>query len=88
MWSFSHNYFSFDPLEGDFNVAGLRYQWDDGIFSITLGQKKRDGSRTAYFHPMASTSEFTVSTQVLRNSEAASRSNHGDDFRVCKRIWV
>lgn len=53
IWSFNHNFFHFDPLAGDFNVAGLRYQWDDGVFSITLGQKNLDGFRTAYFHPMA-----------------------------------
>lgn len=53
IWTFSHNFFSFDPLEGDFNVAGLRYQWDDGVFSITLGPRSLGGFRTAYFHPMA-----------------------------------
>lgn len=53
IWRFSHNFFNFDPLEGDFNVAGLRYQWNDGIFSITLSNKNADGFKTAYFHPMA-----------------------------------
>lgn len=53
IWSFSHNFFNFDPLEGDFNVAGLRYQWNDGVFSITLSDKNADGFKTAYFHPMA-----------------------------------
>lgn len=53
IWRFQHNYFHFDPLNGDFNVAGLQFQWDDGIFSITLGNRNSDGYRTAYFHPMA-----------------------------------
>lgn len=52
IWSFSHNYFHFDPLHGDFNIAGNEFQWDDGIFSITLGALQQDGFRTAYFHPM------------------------------------
>lgn len=52
IWSFSHNYFHFDPLHGDFNIAGNEFQWDDGIFSITLGNVQPDGFRTAYFHPM------------------------------------
>lgn len=82
MWSFSHNFFNFDPLKGDLNVAGQAFQWNDGIFSITLGKKNPDGYRTAYFHPMASTTEFTVSTQVLRNEQAANRSYHGQDFKV------
>lgn len=53
IWRFQHNYFHFDPLRGDLNVAGLQFQWDDGIFSITLGNRNPDGYRTAYFHPMA-----------------------------------
>lgn len=53
IWTFSHNYFHFDPLHGDFDVAGVQFQWDDGIFSITLGNKQPDGYRTVYFHPMA-----------------------------------
>lgn len=53
IWRFSHNYFNFDPMKGDFNVAGLRYQWNDGIFSITLTNTNPDGFKTAYFHPMA-----------------------------------
>lgn len=53
MWRFNHNFFNFDPLYGDFNVAGLQYQWNDGIFSITLGNINSDGFKTAYFHSMA-----------------------------------
>lgn len=82
MWSFSHNFFSFDPTKGDLNIANQAFQWNDGIFSITLGEKNPDGYRTAYFHPMASTSEFTVSTKVLKSEADATRSSHGNDFRV------
>lgn len=52
MWRFKHNYFSFDPLYGEFDVAGIQYEWDDGIFSITLGRRQPDGYRLAYFHAM------------------------------------
>lgn len=52
IWAFRHNYFRLDPLHGDFHVAGVDYQWDDGIFSITLGPRQPDGFRTVYFHPM------------------------------------
>lgn len=45
--------FHFDPLMGDFTIDGIPYQWDDGIFSITLDNRNSDGYRTAYFHPMA-----------------------------------
>lgn len=53
IWSFHHNYFHFDPTQGDLSIGGQNFSWDDGIFSITLGNKNPDGFRTAYFHPMA-----------------------------------
>lgn len=82
IWTFKHNYFSFDPLQGDLNVNGLKFQWDDGIFSITLGKRERNGFRTAYFHPMISNNEFTVNTQVLQNRSNSLREYHNDDFEL------
>ncbi|EDW42379.1 L-dopachrome tautomerase yellow-f2 [Drosophila sechellia] len=82
IWSFEHNYFNFDPLSGDLSIGGQAFRWDDGIFSITLGTQKPDGSRDAYFHPMASTNEFVVSNRVLQQESNAARSDHGNDFRV------
>lgn len=82
MWTVSHNFLGYDPLRGDFDVAGVQYQWNDGIFSITLSERKPDGFKMAYFHAMASTSEFMVSTEVLKNQTLATRSNHGKDFKV------
>ncbi|XP_063700972.1 L-dopachrome tautomerase yellow-f-like [Culicoides brevitarsis] len=81
-WTFVHNYFRMDPFQGDFNVVGLQYQWDDGIFSITLGPRQNDGFRDVYFHPMISINEFVVSSRVLQNEENADRVWHGDDFRL------
>lgn len=52
MWSFAHNFFNFDPMQGDFDVIGLQYQWNDGIFSISLGRRNPDGYRPVFFHPM------------------------------------
>lgn len=82
IWTFRHNYFHFDPLQGDFSIDGIPFQWDDGIFSITLGNRNSEGYRTAFFHPMASTSEFGVSTKVLQDEQNAGRQNHGTDFQV------
>ncbi|XP_052852301.1 L-dopachrome tautomerase yellow-f2 [Drosophila gunungcola] len=82
MWSFEHNYFNFDPLSGDLSIGGQTFRWDDGIFSVTLGAHKPDGSRDVYFHPMASTHEFVVSNRVLQQESNAGRSDHGNDFRV------
>lgn len=81
LWTFTHNYFYLDPLYGNFNVAGQRFQWRDGIFSVTLGAFLQDGGREAYFHAMASLNEFMVSTKVLQNATNAARSYHGEDFK-------
>uniref|UniRef100_A0A1B0AF07 Uncharacterized protein n=1 Tax=Glossina pallidipes TaxID=7398 RepID=A0A1B0AF07_GLOPL len=31
----ARHYFHFDPLQGDFNVGGVNFQWTDGIFGMT-----------------------------------------------------
>lgn len=82
MWTFRHNYFSYDPLQGDLSLRGIKFQWDDGIFSVALGQIQNDGYRTAYFHPMISNNEFIVNTRVLRNETLALREYHNDDFKL------
>lgn len=38
-----HNYFHFDPLNGDFNVAGVNFQWTDGVFGMALGRPSNEG---------------------------------------------
>lgn len=86
MWSFVHNYFHIEPLYGDFKVAGQRYQWRDGIFSITLGpQIDQVSNRIAMFHAMSSINEFTVPTAVLKNQTKSTRGFHGDDFELLGR---
>lgn len=82
MWTFSHNFFYLDPLYGDLNIAGQKFQWRDGVFSLTLGPYQEDGNREAYFHSFASLNEFVVSTRVLKNATNAARSYHGErDFK-------
>ncbi|GLV39935.1 yellow-f2 [Carabus blaptoides fortunei] len=81
-WRISHNYFFLDPLQGDFSIGGHNFMWNDGIFSVGLSKIQPDGYRTAYFHAMASTREFSVSTRVLRNRDLATRSYQGGDFQV------
>ncbi|XP_067618269.1 L-dopachrome tautomerase yellow-f2-like isoform X2 [Eurosta solidaginis] len=81
IWSFSHNYFNFDPLAGDLQIGGQTFRWDDGIFSVTLGPYADDGYRSVYFHPMASNTEFVVDSSVLQNESNAARDDHGNDFR-------
>lgn len=53
-WTVQHNYFHMHPFEGDYRVDGLRFSWDDAIFSIALAERQGNSSqRLAYFHPMS-----------------------------------
>lgn len=80
-WRFSHAYFMPDPLVGDFNIAGLNFQWSaEGIFGITASPMGYDGYRTLYFSPLSSHTQFAVSTRILRNESKVEDSFH--DFEV------
>lgn len=73
-----------DPLAGDYNIAGLNFQWgEEGIFGMSLSPIAFDGYRTLFFHPLSSNREFAVSTRILRNEELAKDSYH--EFQVNKR---
>lgn len=74
-WRFEHGFFRPDPLRGDFNVAGLNFQWDaEGLFGMALSPKLPGGDRTLFFHPLASFREFAVSTRVLKNKDLVGNS--------------
>ncbi|KPJ05345.1 Protein yellow [Papilio xuthus] len=79
-WRLTHNYFFLSPTAGNFRVAGQNFQWGDGIFSVTLTQPGKDGCRTAYFHPLVSFQEFSVSTCLLKNKTANTDSNFWSRF--------
>jgi len=69
-WRFEHGFFRPDPLRGDFNIAGLNFQWDaEGIFGMALSPPLPEGDRLLFFHPLASHREFAVSTAVIKNKE-------------------
>ncbi|XP_041972920.1 protein yellow [Aricia agestis] len=83
-WRFKHSYFMPDPLVGDFNIAGLNFQWDaEGIFGITASPRGSDGFRNLYFSPLTSHTEFAVSTRVLRNETKV-----GDSYKDFKVVGV
>lgn len=76
-WRFDHSFFFPDPLRGDFNVAGLNFQWgEEGIFGMALSPVQPDGFRTMYFSPLASNREFSVSTRILRDETRVEESYH------------
>lgn len=80
-WRFAHSYFYPDPLRGAFNIAGLAFEWfEEGIFGMALSPMKSDGYRTMYFSPLASHREFSVSTQILRDSTRLEESYHDFSF--------
>nr|ADF43215.1 yellow [Biston betularia] len=80
-WRFSHSYFFPDPLVGDFNIAGLNFQWGaEGIFGISAGPIGTDGYRTLFFSPLSSNTEFAVSTRILRDETKVKGSYK--DFQV------
>lgn len=80
-WRFAHSFFFPDPLRGDFNIAGLNFQWgEEGIFGMSLSPLQNDGFRTLYFSPLASHREFSVSTRILRDSTRLEESFHDFSF--------
>ncbi|KAF5308060.1 hypothetical protein FQR65_LT06435 [Abscondita terminalis] len=79
-WIIKHHYFNMEPLAGDFNVGGIAFSWEDGIFGIALSSPEADGSSTLYFHPMTGVHEFSVSTRVLKDPKLAENSFH--EFKV------
>ncbi|KAM7351093.1 L-dopachrome tautomerase yellow-c [Cochliomyia hominivorax] len=76
-----HNFFHFDPLQGDFNVGGVNFQWTDGVFGMAIGPMQPDHSKDVYFHALASTKEFKVSNRVLQNETLATSSDSYYDFK-------
>lgn len=80
-WRVKHNFFHFDPLNGDFNVGGVNFQWTDGVFGMAVGEVKKDATRDVYFHALASTKEFVVSNRVLQNESHALSSDAYYDYK-------
>ncbi|XP_026751192.1 protein yellow [Galleria mellonella] len=81
-WRVSHHYFFFEPLFGSYNVAGIKFHWTDGVFSVALSEPRENGYRTAFFHAMSSTKEFCVSTELLRNYTKLDKTEAFHDFKL------
>ncbi|XP_043283685.1 protein yellow-like [Venturia canescens] len=69
-----HHFFLPDPLSSRYELHGIRFQWMDGIFGISLSPLDINNDRTLFFHPMSSFREFAVSTTVFRDKETAESS--------------
>lgn len=74
-WRFRHGFFFPDPLNGNFTIDGLSFNWDEeGIFGLSLTPRYGNEERFLYFSALASDREFAVSTNVLRNSSKVGNS--------------
>ncbi|XP_055710597.1 L-dopachrome tautomerase yellow-f2 [Phlebotomus papatasi] len=81
-WRAKHNFFHFDPLQGDYNVAGVNFQWTDGVFGMAVGKPLADGSRTVYFHALSSTKEFAVNNRILQNETYCTSSDAYHEYQL------
>uniref|UniRef100_A0A1Y9HAK8 Yellow protein n=1 Tax=Anopheles farauti TaxID=69004 RepID=A0A1Y9HAK8_9DIPT len=81
MWSFRHPSFVRDPTLAALNVAGQQFEWDDGVFSIAIGENVTGlQSKLVYYHPMVSTSEFGTFANVLQSKLIARSGNYEQLF--------
>ncbi|ETN67900.1 yellow protein precursor [Anopheles darlingi] len=81
-WRVKHHFFYPDPLAGNYNITGINFQWDDGLFGLALSKPQSDGFATLFFHPLSSLNEFSVSTKVLRNRTYALDTRNYKEFKV------
>lgn len=84
-WQVKHNFFNIDPLTGNFSIVGVNYRTNDGVYGLALSEKKENGFPDLYFHSLTSTSEFSVSTAILRQkkiSDASFSSEFYKDFKM------
>ncbi|KAL1494199.1 hypothetical protein ABEB36_009833 [Hypothenemus hampei] len=79
-WKVKHNFFHIKPLAGDMTVAGINFQWTDGLFGLALRPEKT-GYSTLFFHPMTSFDEFSVNTKVLRDEAIATNKSNYYEFK-------
>lgn len=81
-WRVQHNFFHPDPLAGNYSIDGIEFQWDDGLYGLALSKPQKDGFATLYFHPLSSTTEFSVNTSVLRNKTLATSGDIYHNFKI------
>lgn len=81
-WRVQHHFFHPDPLQGNYSINGVQFQWPDGLFGVAISAKQNNGFATLYFHPLSSINEFAVSTEVLRNQTLATSQDIYRNFEV------
>ncbi|RZF46763.1 hypothetical protein LSTR_LSTR002626 [Laodelphax striatellus] len=66
-WQFKNKYMFPFPEDGTFQIAGVNFDFMDGILGMAIGPLYQ-GDRTVFFHSLAGRKESYVQTSVLRNS--------------------
>nr|NP_001299494.1 uncharacterized protein LOC106126017 precursor [Papilio xuthus]BAM18225.1 yellow-f4 [Papilio xuthus] len=66
-WRLDHRSFVHDERAMNFTAAGYVINWKDGLFSITLTDPDVNGKRKAFYHPLVSTQEFSINTELLKD---------------------
>ncbi|XP_047542962.1 L-dopachrome tautomerase yellow-f2-like [Vanessa atalanta] len=66
-WRLRHPSFAHNEMSLNFSIGGYVINWRDGLFSIALSEPDAKGHRTAFYHPLVSTLEFTVNTKFLQS---------------------
>lgn len=79
-WIVKHEFFHPDPQSSEFNVSGISFHWNDGVFGMAL-QPTGDGYSTLYFHALCSTKEYSVSTKYLRDEQLANKLDSASQFK-------
>jgi Major royal jelly protein len=74
-WRIRHQFFHPHPLDGEFSLAGNKFQWDNGLFGLVLSARHPDGSRSVFFHALSSNHQFVTSNKVLQNETLATDKN-------------
>lgn len=66
-WRVKHNFFYFDPVNGDYNVEGVEFHWTDGIFALALGKQTEQGYLFTHTHTqnVQTKTHFSVNFTLL-----------------------
>ncbi|XP_055680091.1 L-dopachrome tautomerase yellow-f2-like [Lutzomyia longipalpis] len=83
-WEFEHE--SFLPVRAESHFIfnrNFRYDLEFGIYSITLSYAPdKNGVKTAFYAPLASTAQFGVSTMILKDKTKSPTNYEMEDFEL------
>ncbi|CAG5043102.1 unnamed protein product [Parnassius apollo] len=66
-WRIESPLFQHQQIASVYKIGGVEFFWNDGVSSVALSQKKREGYRDLYCHSTSSTKLLRISTKLLRN---------------------